>query len=298
MILGSCGESGRYIEVRLGLTYQFGVALVPLVLRPGIASVEALVEERNDVSETLLREPFRITHDEGGILEAVGLFMPAYTIIEYQTNGVVIGFGVLRRIISAIRDRHGDDHRIGVRGDRHVDVVLKAHLQTYAVEIERVGNRFMARISVIEVERMLAAAHRVFCPDGRYSRRNDSQTGVDEMMASVVVGRRVLIVTRLGVHMFADKERVADTDRVVVDLVGRIEDGEVQLKDRIAAIHGCELVCFVILTRSHVLVEMSAPLQRLIGAEGEVFRGGVVRMYAQLGLVDRVAPVDGQETIP
>ena len=111
VILGSCGESGRYIEVRLGLTYQFGVALVPLVLRLGITSVETLVEERNDVSETLLREPFRITHDEGRILEAVGLLMTAYTIIEHQTNGVVIGFGVLRRVVSAIRDRYGDDHR-------------------------------------------------------------------------------------------------------------------------------------------------------------------------------------------
>ena len=224
--------------------------------------------------------------------------MTAYTIIEHQTNGVVIGFGVLRRVVSAIRDRYGDDHRVGVACDRHINVVLKAHLQTYAVEIERVGDGFMARISVIEVERMLAAAHRVFCPDGRYRRRNDGQTGVDEMMASVGIGRRVLIVTRLGVHMFADKERVADTDRVVVDLVGSIKDGEVQLEDRVATIHGCELVCFVILTRSHVLVEMPAPLQRLIGAEGEVFRGGVVRMYAQLGLVDRVASIDGQETIP
>ena len=75
----------------------------------GGSAVEALVEERNDVSETLLREPFRITHDEGRILEAVGLLMTAYTIIEHEADGVVIGLGVLRRVVSAIRDRYGDD---------------------------------------------------------------------------------------------------------------------------------------------------------------------------------------------
>ena len=122
----------------------------------------------------------------------------------------------------------------------------------------------MVRIRVEDVKCCFADAHRVICPNGRNSRLYHCQMGVDEMMATAFVECRIFINTRFGIGMRTDKECVAYADRVVINLIRRINNRQIQVINRVATQIGLQTVIEEMLTRNHVLEIMVAPLERLV----------------------------------
>ena len=55
--------------------------------------------------------------------------------------------------------------------------------------------------------------------------------GIDEMTATGFISDGVFIVTGLHIHMSGNEEGIADTDRVVVDLICGVDDRQVEMED-------------------------------------------------------------------
>ena len=128
MVLGSYIQTHREIQIGLGLTYQHRIAFIPLEIAPLIAAVVRRVKDGDDVAVALLGQPLGIIHRQGRVVDTIFLHMLAYAVVQHQGNRVDIRPRVMTRVSVAIGDRYGDDHRRGIRGDRHVNLILKAHL--------------------------------------------------------------------------------------------------------------------------------------------------------------------------